>query len=138
MRFSKPWATFPEHDGEERRPALEVYFRVAHGGLHRRIAVVDSGADISMGSRALCDALGLDWKAGAAIRLRGISQREDCAVEATIHRVDLLIREANCEITIPFCFAAADAPLLLGRDGFFDAFRVTFDKHQFITVFERF
>jgi len=39
-------------------------------------------------------------------------------------------------LTVPFCFAEGDAPLLLGREGFFDAFRVTFDKQRLVTLFE--
>jgi hypothetical protein len=41
-----------------------------------------------------------------------------------------------CRIRIPMCFAEGNAPLLLGREGFFDAFRVEFDKRQALTVFE--
>ena len=50
--------------------------------------------------------------------------------------LEIFIREANCQLTIPFCFAEGNAPLLLGREGFFDAFQITFDKQQSLTIFE--
>jgi hypothetical protein len=53
-----------------------------------------------------------------------------------VHVVVIHVLEAGCQLAIPFCFAEGPAPLLLGRDGFFDAFRVTLDKQQFMTVFE--
>lgn len=137
MTFTKPWAIFPDYEVDERRPALEIYFRVAARGFHRQIALVDSGADVSMASKDLCEVLGLDWTAGTRTILRGISQKPECAVAGMIHPVDLFIREVGVEITIPFCFADGPAPLLLGREGFFDTFRITFDKRQFATVFER-
>ncbi len=55
-----------------------------------------------------------------------------------LHSVEIYVREAACRVTIPFCFAEADAPLLLGRDGFFDAFGVHFDKRKLLTTFESF
>jgi hypothetical protein len=100
------------------------------------VFVVDSGADISLGPRRLCELVGLKWQEGKMIELHGISQRKECTVQATIHPLNIYVREAGCRLTIPFCFAADDAPLLLGRDGFFDAFRVTLDKQNLLTQFD--
>ena len=107
------------------------------GGLARQLFIVDSGADVSLGPQWLCALIGLDWDTGRPVQLRGISPREDCTVAGRIHPVDLYILEAACQITVPFCFAEGDAPLLLGREGFFDAFRIALDKPQHITEFER-
>jgi hypothetical protein len=138
MKFAKPWASFPSVDGSvEWRPVLEPYFKMPDGGLTRQLFVVDSGADVSLGPQWLCSLIGLDWDAGRPVQLRGISPREDCAVAGRIHQVDRYILEAACQITVPFCFAEGDAPLLLGREGFFDAFRVLLDKPRYITEFER-
>ena len=68
--------------------------------------------------------------------IRGISQREECVVSAREHEVTILIAEARKEILVPICFAEGDAPLLLGREGFFDAFVVSFDKERSLTTFE--
>jgi hypothetical protein len=137
MTFSKPWRTlFGPDDREKRLPVLDVYVRAASGSFIREVFVVDSGADLSMGPRRLCELVGLRWDGGDLIQVTGIAQREECVVPATIHMLDLNIRDAACQLTIPFCFADGDAPLLIGREGFFDAFRVAFDKPRFITNFE--
>lgn len=65
-----------------------------------------------MGSRAFCEKLGLDWASGSFVEMRGISARPECIVAGMIHPVELL-----------------------GREGFFDAFRIEFDMRQHITAF---
>jgi hypothetical protein len=115
---------------------LDVYLRAASGTFVREVFVVDSGADVSMGPRRLCELVGLRWEDGELTQVSGIAQREECVVPATIHMLDIYIRDAGCQLTIPFCFAEGDAPLLIGREGFFDAFRVAFDKPQLVTAFE--
>ncbi len=137
MTFTKPWIALPSEEGQETRvPVLDVCFRTLDGHLTREVFVVDSGADVSLGPRALCDMLGLAWENGTPTQLRGISPRPECVVAATLHSVEIYIREARCRITIPFCFAESDAPLLLGRESFFDAFGVHFDKRKLVTTFE--
>ena len=137
MSFSKPWRSLSGPDDREKRlPILDVYLRTTRGPFVREVFVVDSGADLSMGPRRPCELVGLRWEDGELIELRGISPRKECVVEAAIHPLDIYVREAGCRLTVPFCFAAGDAPLLLGREGFFDAFRVTFDKPQLVTHFD--
>ena len=47
------------------------------------------------------------------------------------------LRDADRRLTIPVCFADTDdAPLLLGREGSFDAFGIFFDKKNLLTRFE--
>ena len=98
--------------------------------------LVDSGADISLAPRRLCNMLGLDWDAGQHIDLNGISPRPECAVAARVFKVELLVPEVGIALPIPICFADANVTQLLGRDGFFDCFRVTFDKQRLTTHFE--
>lgn len=137
MTFSKPWMALPSDEGEETRvPVLDVYLRTIHGHMLREVFVVDSGADVSLGPRTLCDMLGLAWEKGTPAQVRGISPRPECVVSAMIHPVEIYIREAACRVSLPFCFAEGDAPLLLGREGFFDAFGVHFDKRKLLTSFE--
>lgn len=137
MRFSKTWAPLSSSDEVETRvPVLDVFLRTANGNFVREAFLVDSGADVSLGPRKLCDLLGIDWAVGVPTQLRGISPVEECTVQGTIHQIEVYVLEAACRITLPFCFAEGDAPLLLGREGFFDAFRIQFDKHHQLTTFE--
>jgi hypothetical protein len=73
---------------------------------------------------------------GEAINLKGISTRPECDVPARILEVELLVPEAGIALSIPICFADGDASQLLGREGFFDAFLVLFDKRRLTTRFE--
>src|ERR1051326_2399534 len=103
MNFTKPWIAFP-HDAETKVPVLDIVFRTAEGQETRELFVVDSGADVSMATRYLCDALGLKWDAGVAVELRGIVPREECKVQARLHQVEIYVREADRRLTIPMCF----------------------------------
>src|SRR5205823_6094425 len=81
MNFTKPWIAFPQ-DPDMKVPVLDVTFRASEGQETRELFVVDSGADVSMATRYLCEALGLRWDAGSRVELRGIVPREECRVVA--------------------------------------------------------
>ena len=54
-----------------------------------------------------------------------------------LHPVEIYVRDADRRLAIPICFADSDdAPLLLGREGFFDAFGIYFDKKNLLTRFD--
>src|ERR1700724_109300 len=107
MTFSKPWIAFPQ-DPETRVPVLDVCFRTAEGQETRELFVVDSGADVSMATRYLCDDWGLAWDAGTLVELRGIVAREECKVVARLHLVEIYVRDADRRFAIPMCFADSD------------------------------
>ncbi|MBL7064182.1 MAG: hypothetical protein ISS49_08260 [Anaerolineae bacterium] len=136
MRFTKPWEAFAMPDGSVIwRPTLRVLLWEADSlGPHHFL--VDSGADISMASRDLCDSLGKEWEDGERRLLYGISRKKVCQIESRILRVDIVVAELGIQVTIPMCFAEGHAPLLLGREGFFEYFRITFDRQALLTTFE--
>jgi len=136
MNFTKPWLPLTSDEEATRVPVLDVFLRARDGRFLRQTLIVDSGADVSLGPRELCDFLGLTWRDGQSVTLRGISTKDECAVPARIHQIELYVREARCRLTLPFCFAEGNAPLLLGRDGFFDVFQVHLDKTNLLTTFE--
>ncbi len=117
-------------------PAIEVVLATRDGRLLLETFLVDSGADISMAPRRLCDALGLDWEAGEPITLNGISPKPECAVAARVFEVEMLVPEIGVAVAVPVCFADADASQLLGRKGLFECFRITFDMQRLSTRFE--
>jgi len=138
VSFVKPWTSLlaPDELVHPRVPALEVLFASVDGRLLLETFLVDSGADISMASRQLCQELGLDWESGEPINLNGISPKPECVVRARVFGVELLVPDIGVAFTIPICFADADTSQLLGREGFFDLFRITFDKQRLTTEFE--
>lgn len=134
MRFSKEW--LPTESKAEKiiyRPVLEVRIVGIEGKRYRFI--VDSGADISVAPRYICDRLKLVWHEGQQVEMRGIAKKEECIVAGRIHNVDVIIPDINLRINIPICYAEGDAPFLLGREGFMDYFDVHFTKKNKETVF---
>jgi hypothetical protein len=115
---------------------LPVLVRGPAGSLPRYF-LADSGADLSMAPLELCRELGLRWQDGAPLTLRGISQRKACLVQGRIHEVDILVPDADVMLfRVPIVFVRGNAPFVLGREGFFDAFDVTFEKASRRTVFQ--
>ena len=116
-------------------PSIELLLIGREGRTWKANFLVDSGADISLAPRALCERLGLVGDAGQPMLLNGISERPECAVPARIFEVELLIPDLAIALDIPICFAEGNASLILGREGFFDCFRIEFDKANFVTRF---
>lgn len=136
IRFVHEWREFTRPDGSViYRPLLPI---LVHGrdGFLPRYFLVDSGADLTMAPQELCRQLGLHWQDGAPITLRGISQRKICLVQGRIHKVDILVPDVGVMLRLPVVFARGNAPFVLGREGFFDACDVTFDKANRRTVFQ--
>lgn len=136
IHFVHEWREFTRPDGSLiHRPVLPILVRGQDGFLPRYF-LVDSGADLSMAPQELCRQLGLRWPDGVPITLRGISQRKICLVQGRIHEVDILVPDASVLLRLPMVFARGNAPFVLGREGFFDAFDVAFEKTNRRTVFQ--
>ena len=63
-------------------PSIELLLIGREGRTWKANFLVDSGADISLAPRALCERLGLVGDAGQPMLLNGISERPDGAVPA--------------------------------------------------------
>lgn len=136
MRFIREWREFTHPTGVRiYRPILPVLVRGRRDFVERDF-LVDSGADLSMAPEELCRQLGLRWPDGAPIRLRGISPRKTCLVQGRIHEVEIFVPQAEIMLRLPMVFARGNAPFLLGREGFFDAFDIAFEKTNRRTVFQ--
>lgn len=136
MRFARDWraVTHPMR-GLVYRPLLPIYVRGRDRFIERDF-LVDSGADLSMAPYELCREVGFRWQDGEPTAVQGVSRRKVCSVRARIFDVDMVVPDAGVMIRLPMLFAKGDAPYLLGRDGFFDLFTVTFDKTNLRTLFE--
>jgi len=136
IRFSREWREFTQPGGVSiYRPVLPVLVLTRYGFLERDF-LVDSGADLSMAPYELFRELGRQWQDGEPITLRGISPRKVCIVQGHIHEVEILVPDAGVLLCLPMVFARGNAPFVLGREGFFDYFDVTFEKAERRTVFQ--
>ena len=135
--FVMPWSCLLPPDGQVNPlvPTLDVLLVGPGGRSQLETFLVDSGADISLAPRQLCEELGLHWADGVPIELLGISPRPECAVPARILGIELIVPEAGVGIMIPICFADGDVSQLLGRESFFDAFNIEFSKSNLQTRF---
>ena len=134
--FDHKWREFTQPDGSLiYRPMLPILVRGRERFLPRYF-LVDSGADLSMAPWDLARELGLRWRDGTPITLRGISRRKVCLLQGRIYEVDILIPDAGALLRLPMVFARGNAPFVLGREGFFDVFNITFEKANRRTVFQ--
>ncbi len=135
MRFESTWEAVRTRSGVIYRPTLAGYIERVESNHERRF-LVNSGADLSMAPRSALDEERAAWEDGERQVVRGISRKEECAVEGRVHWTRLVIPQASFWIELPICFVEGDAPFVIGREVFFDLFRLTFDKEKRKTVFE--
>ncbi len=132
--FTREWVRQRTRTGIVYRPTVDLLFREGTG-YNLYSFIVDSGADISLAPRQLAQRLGVEWVTGTRVRLSGISPRPECSVDGRVHTVHAIVPELAHELKLSICFAEGDAPYLVGREGFFDKFKVTLDKTRQRTVF---
>ncbi len=119
--------------GTVHRPVLDLLFKEKRG-YNLYSFIVDSGADISLAPKELAERIGVDWAKGKRARLSGISPKPECSVDGRIHTVSATVPDLAHELRMQLCLAE-DAPYLIGREGFFGRFKVTFDKTNKKTTF---
>lgn len=133
MKFSKKWLPIESRAGKIiYRPIVEIGFKGIKEKQYRFI--IDTGADISVAPRYICDRLFISWDNGELVEMKGISKKKECAVQGRIHFIDIILLDIN--LNIPICFADGDAPFLIGREGFMDYFDIKFIKRRNETIFE--
>ena len=82
-------------------------------------ALVDSGADCSLFNIQVAEVLGIDLSKARPARFTGISGQID----------GYRLEKINESIEIPVCFIESPTvSLLLGQEGFFDQYRIRFEK----------
>ncbi len=117
----------PDADGRFRkRPLVEIEI-VGPKGKLKELALIDSGADRSLFHREIADYLGIDLTDAERRRTIGITGE----AEALYTEVDITLPGTSKNIRIPVGFI--DIPYvsaLLGQEGFFDAHRITFERHH--------
>ena len=94
--------------------------------------LIDSGASFSMLPCHFAEVLGVDLDGAREMLVKGI---EGSGVSARL--AEITLRVGEIELTLPCPFSSKeDAPLLLGRMGFFSRFNVMFDNRRRKIVLE--
>lgn len=108
-----------------KRPIVQIEV-LGPAGRRAFDALIDSGADVSLFNAQVAELLGLDLSKAKVRNFLGISG----GIEArTLENVEIQIEGIDTPVTIPVSFVQSDSVgLLLGQEGFFDTFRIKFEK----------
>src|SRR5262249_43357905 len=105
-------------------PVLGVSIIYGHAESKRIEAVVDSGSDFCLFHASIGTALGMNLESGAARPLRGVVG----GVEDKVYYHQVKIRVLGSIVSTVAGFSSRLAvAAILGRIGFFDNFKVTFN-----------
>ena len=100
------------------------------------IALLDSGADVSIIPKDVAELLGIDLT-----KERDISRGIGGEIEVINTKININIRKGHesYDLTIPVQVAlnGNTIPVILGRAGFFDKFKITFDQSNELVSLKR-
>lgn len=112
--------------GFQRIPALQV--RLFYGGKHTDVrCLIDTGATDCIFHSSIADVLGIDLKAGKAKPYTGIANQ---SINAYLHRIQMQIHGFSDRIVLEAAFTEESQIPLLGQAGFFDNYRITFERYR--------
>ena len=111
-----------------KRPSILATFSNGQDRLEQ-YALIDSGADMSAMDYRIAEKLQLDL-AGMKVKSFGVSGPVDSVITEVTVEVGKGHEHYSFNMPIRVLFSKADyvAPTLIGRMGFFDKFRITFDE----------
>lgn len=134
MAMTFKYKTVKRPDGtESRTPSIPITLL----GTERfdSVALIDSGADISAIPKEVAEILGLDLSGEITLTF-GIGGKVD-AVES---KMRVIIEKGHehysLEIPAKIILGDYDFPILLGREGFFDEFVISFHQKKTKSFFE--
>ncbi len=114
----------------KRAPYIIVYLRNKDGKLMKMVGLLDSGADNTVVPNDLAQILGLKEERNSDDETKGIGGK----VKTTSSKLHLRIKNEreNYSLDIPVLILKTDSdiPLLLGRQGFFENFDITFKQNN--------
>ena len=103
--------------------SIEVF---GPNGSNKFSALIDSGSDCSLVNAEIAEMLGLDLSKGKPTEFTGISGK---TTGRRLENIQIKIEEFDKPIKIPVCFVKSKTVgLLLGEEGFFDKYRIKFEK----------
>lgn len=94
-------------------------------GSKKMLALVDSGADVSVLNIGVAELLGIDLSKAERQRTIGISGGQ----ETFVSTIEIQVEKQDERIKIPVQFIDSQyVDALLGQEGFFDHYRIKFEK----------
>lgn len=114
-------------NGQTWEPFLPVVLTHAGFVSARLHALVDSGSEVTLFQGYIGEQIGLKVRSGPSYKIRTASG--DGGALAYFHEVQLKLPIGSIRIMAGFCYELG-VSALLGRHGFFEHFRVTFDPSR--------
>jgi hypothetical protein len=107
-----------------KRPVVEV--EISKGNQKRNfLALIDSGADQIMMPAAIAEVFGIERNNCPRRTSMGVSME---SIEGFVHHLTFHITHQADAFDAPVVFIDTDVPVLLGREGFFDRYRIKFEQ----------
>ena len=114
---------YPEIKGKF-YPAIPVVLK-ANKKQIKLLAVIDSGSEVSLFDKDSAKELGIDYRLTKEIRnMNGVSGR----LLVYVHRLEVCIGNRTFPCKIGFSDERTTSHNLLGRQGFFENFKITFNE----------
>lgn len=128
MTISFRYKTVKRPDGTEvKTPSIPIL--LSGKEKFETMALLDSGADISAIPEAVAEILGLDLT-GKRVPAYGIGGKLDSIESGVSISVEKGHEHYTFQIPVKVILGDYDFPILLGREGFFDKFIISFDQTQ--------
>ncbi len=109
-----------------KRPVLKLELTTTSGRKIYPVGLVDSGADLTLVNIQYAKELGLDVAKLKEKSMRGIGEGTITTFLATFPIKSVELGE---EIIVPACYVdSGNVDVLIGQEGFFDAYKIKFEK----------
>jgi hypothetical protein len=107
-----------------KRPVVEVV--ISRGNVKRTVlALLDSGADHIMMPTAIAEAIGIERDRSPRRTTMGVTMEP---IDGFVSHLTLQIAHQDDAFDAPVVFIDAEVPVLMGREGFFDRYRIKFEQ----------
>jgi len=118
-------------EDNNKSPSIPISLKGNGHSIFQFIALIDSGADVSVIPQDVAELLGLDLT-GKRRKVRGIGGWLESVERKIIIKISKGHESHDFTLPVKVIFGAqetiGDIPIILGREGFFDKFKITFDQ----------
>jgi hypothetical protein len=116
--------------GEVLRPVASVELKALRGHWFPASMYIDSGADMTLIPSDFGKLLGMDLSKNRSTLVGVTGSPMKVSLQSTHIKIGASVQDAKVAVAL-----RNDVPYLLGRDGVFKAFRITFEEIKALTTF---
>jgi hypothetical protein len=118
--------------GEILRPVANVELKAVRGQWFPASMYIDSGADMTLIPSDFGRLLGMNLSKNRSALTGVTGAPMKVSLQSTEIKIGASVQEAKVAVAL-----RNDVPYLLGRDGIFNAFKITFEEYKQLTSFHR-